>query len=93
MNCHQVNVEIMDTEVQEDSFMIVIKYYVRFLDMKEPVYEKVIRPTSGKQISKKEAFNLIEELGLEKAFESKDGIIWDTPDMDFREKYRGFKLS
>lgn len=67
--------------------MAVIKYYERFIGMHNAVYEEINdAKVSGRVISRGEAMEIIEEQGLIPCFESRDGIVRDTPDMEFKKR-------
>ncbi len=67
--------------------MAVIKYYERFIGLQNAVYEEIYSTsTPGRLISRCEAMEIIEKQGLIPCFESSDGIVWDTPDMEFRKR-------
>lgn len=79
---------------------IIIKYRRRMIFSEEEftVFEKIGLVgnrgdilLSGKEISKKEAMRVIKENGLVLVHDDKSGQIWDTPDKQFREKYRRLK--
>lgn len=67
--------------------MAVIKYYEKFIGMQNAVYEEIYdAKVPGRVISRGEAMEIIEEQGLIPCFESRDGIVWDTPDMELRKR-------
>lgn len=70
--------------------MTIIKYYTEFLGIVNPTYEKVKDPRKkGKVIDKDEAKRLIKQNGLVVAYRGEDGTIWDTPNGDFYESFKG----
>lgn len=70
--------------------MAIIKYYTNFIDMRNSTYEEVEDPRRlGQRIQKDEAKKRIKELGLVMAYADEDGMIWDTPQRDFYETYKG----
>ena len=70
--------------------MTVIKYYTNFIGRRNPLYEKVDDPRKkGKEISKEEAKKIVREEGLIVAYKDEDGTIWDTPDNEFYQMYKG----
>lgn len=50
-------------------------------------YYLVKNPGQRKAISRENALNLISERGLVEALRNSDGVIWDTPDRAFKNKY------
>lgn len=67
--------------------MAVIKYYEQFIGIQNAVYEEIFDASvPGRVISRGEAKEIIEEQGLIPCFESRDGIVWDTPDMELRKR-------
>lgn len=70
--------------------MVVIKHYTTFLHMTNAVYEIATTPfKNGKTVSKEEAKSYIREHGLKLAYKDEHGCIWDTPDRQFYEMYKG----
>lgn len=45
-----------------------------------------------KQVTKKEAMRIIKEEGLVVALRCEDGVVWDTPDKAYYNKWKGFKF-
>jgi hypothetical protein len=43
-----------------------------------------------KKIDRQEALDVIDEYGLCLAFANEDGKAYDTPDMAFKRKYKGY---
>ena len=70
--------------------MAIIKYYTTSIDMVNVTYEEIIDPRKkGKILTKEDAKEKIAELGLVKAYQDENGIIWDTPEMDFFNAFKG----
>lgn len=70
--------------------MAIIKYYTTSLGMVNATFEEVSDPhKKGKILSNDEAKARIKELGLVKAYQDENGIIWDTPEMDFFNSFKG----
>lgn len=70
--------------------MAIIKYYTSFLEMRNVTYEEVEDPRKmGKKLQKDEARRRIKELGLIMVYNDEDGAIWDTPDREFYEEFKG----
>lgn len=58
------------------------------------VYSLVTEPkdTDSIDISKEEARSIIELYGLVPALKTNEGVIYDTPDQQYRQKYQGRKV-
>ena len=70
--------------------MAVIKYYTNFIGRRNPTYEKVDDPRKkGRIISKEDAKEMVQNEGLVIAYSDEDGTIWDTPDKEFYQIYKG----
>ena len=51
-------------------------------------YEEVYNPKNhGKELTRDEAIDLINEQGLVEVYRCKEGVIWDKPDEPMRRKY------
>lgn len=77
--------------------MAIIKYQESFVGMTNWVYEHLKlneNPANRvpRIIDKKKAKKIIEEEGLILVHESKYGKVWDTPNEDYREKWKGIKI-
>ena len=70
-------------------FCIVISW-TRFIGQAMRTYELCTSPKAAKEITGKEARAIIEEHGLVKVYETKDGSVYDTPDRAFLGKYEGW---
>lgn len=71
---------------------IVMKSAVRVRFVSDEVayeYFLVDDPLKPHRVSKDVAMRYIEKYGLQRAYTTPDGVIWDTPDQVFREKFRG----
>ena len=71
---------------------IVMKSAVRVRFISDQVtweYFIIEKPIKPKRVDKETAMEYIREHGLKEAYRTKDGTIWDTPDQEFRNKYRG----
>lgn len=67
----------------------IIKYRETFRGMTNVAYEEICDPNKkGKRLSKDEAKKRIKELGLVKTHSDESGIIWDTPNKEFYEKFK-----
>ena len=67
----------------------IIKYYITSLGMVNVAFEEVTDPRKkGKILSKDEAKERIKELGLVKTHSDESGIVWDTPNKGFYEKFK-----
>ena len=70
--------------------MAVIKYFTTFLGMTNATFEVVAHPKKlGKIVSKDEAKRIIKEEGLVVAYNDDNGVLWDTPDREFYEEFKG----
>lgn len=70
--------------------MAIIKYYTTSLGMVNATFEEVSDPRKkGKILSKDEAKARIKELGLVKVYRDENGVIWDKPEMDFFNAFKG----
>lgn len=70
--------------------MVVIKYFTTFLGMTNATFELVTNPKKmGKIISKDEAKKIIKANGLIVTYRDDNGIIWDSPSLDFYEEFKG----
>ena len=73
--------------------MAIIKYRAetKYGTYSEWVYEEIQTPEKvGKLLSREEALERIEELGMIQVFTSPFGAVYDTPDEPFLEKYEGY---
>lgn len=70
-------------------FCIVISW-TRFMGQAMRTYEVCTSPKKAQEVTGKEARAIIEERGLVKVYETKDGSVWDTPDQAFYNKYAGY---
>ena len=71
---------------------IVIRSLVEIIPTGDLTYEYwiVTDPLTRKSVTRKEAYDYIEEHGLVEALSTEDGQVWDTADRAFRERYKGF---
>lgn len=70
--------------------MAIIKYNTSFIGTTNATYENVVTPKKlGKIISKEEAKKVIRRDGLIMVYQDENGAIWDTPDKQFYETYKG----
>lgn len=68
----------------------ILKSYVHFLYEKKPVYSIVEDPLrEPKEISKKEALEIIRENGFILVYDNDNGKIWESPDKEWSKKYKG----
>ena len=70
-------------------FCIVISW-TRFIGQAMRTYEVCSSPKKAREVTGREARALIEEHGLVKVYETKDGSVWDTPDRAFYNRYQGY---
>lgn len=68
----------------------VLVYWTRFIGIAKRSYELCLSPVNRRALSPREAKDIIEERGLCKALETRDCCIYDTPDKEFFEKYKGW---
>lgn len=72
---------------------IVMQYYISFLDMKYKRWEYVVDPDKvGRQLTEKEAKEIIQKKGLVKVLDTSDGVIYDSPSQDFLKKFKGVEI-
>lgn len=69
---------------------IIVKYYTNALGMVNIVFEEITDPRKrGKVLTKENARERIEELGLVKVHKDESGVIWDTPNKEFYNSFKG----
>ena len=68
----------------------VLVCWTRFIGIAQRTYELCLSPKDRRELSPREAKALIEERGLVKALETKDGSVYDTPERAFFNKYKGW---
>jgi len=62
---------------------------VRHLPSEDTVFKEDLTNACGaREVTKKEAMEYVEEHGLVPCYETKDGIIWDTPGRDFQREFK-----
>ena len=70
--------------------MAIIKYKITSLHMTNVAYEEIDSPfKAGKKLTRQEAADKINELGLVKVHSNKYGTIWDKEDEPLLKEYGG----
>ena len=82
---------MVDLEHLPEAVCVVVSW-VRFIGVAQRSYEVCTSPRDNdcKEVPPKVAKAIIRERGLVKVQENRDGCVYDTPDRDLYQKYKGW---